>query len=45
MTISPDSELRAEIEFEYRRSEFLFYGPFPELGEVYRRLEGFCHCL
>ena len=39
--LSPDSALRAAIEGEYRHSEFLFYGPFPELSEVYRRLEEF----
>lgn len=40
-SLNPGSELRAAIDAEYRRSEFLFYGPFPELGEVYRRLEEF----
>ena len=40
-SLNPDSELRAAIEAEYRRSEFLFYGPFPELDEIYRRLEEF----
>lgn len=40
-SLRPDSELRAAIEAEYRRSEFLFYGPFPELAEIYQRLEEF----
>lgn len=40
-SLSPDSELRAAIDAEYRRSKFLFYGPFPELAEIYRRLEEF----
>ena len=40
-SLNPDGELRAAIDAEYRRSEFLFYGPFPELDEIYRRLEEF----
>jgi hypothetical protein len=31
------------IDAEYRRSEFLFYGAFPELAEIYRRLHQTTH--
>lgn len=40
-SLRPNAELRAAIEAEYRRSEFLFYGTFPTLDEVYLRLEEF----
>lgn len=40
-SLNPESELLAAIDAEYRRSQFLFYGPSPELGEIYGRLEEF----
>lgn len=40
-SLRPDGELRAAIEAEYRRGEFLFYGTIPTIDEIYLRLEEF----
>jgi len=40
-SLRPVDELRAAMEAEYRRSEFLFYGPVPTLEAIYARLEEF----
>lgn len=37
--LTPRGDLRAAIEAEYARSEFLFYGDFPDFAAVYRRIE------
>jgi hypothetical protein len=39
--LSPGGGLRAAIEEEYVGSRFLFYGDFPDLGVIYRRIEEF----
>lgn len=39
--LRPDTELRAAIEAEYKRSEFLFYGTIPTIDEIYVRVENF----
>ena len=37
--LRPTDVLLSAIEAEYTRSQFLFYGPVPDLGEIYRRIE------
>lgn len=37
--LSPGMDLLAAIEDDYARSQFLFFGDFPDLETIYRRLE------
>jgi hypothetical protein len=39
--VRPDAELRAALEAEHARGEFLFYGTVPTLDAIYARLEEF----
>lgn len=39
--LSPERDLLTALEEEYLRSEFLFYGGFPDLSEIYGRIEQF----
>jgi hypothetical protein len=43
--VEPSRDLHAEIEAEYRRSEYLFYGTAPSLAEIYARFDEFRHRL